>query len=200
MWALGPILEPVPDTNAANHPAELRLQSARSEWLAAGWGAGPSGSSGSSSSASPAAFASAVGGSIRSPGPAHLSALQEAAGRACAAAAVALSQADILLVATGAGLSADSGLPVYKDVADVPPYQSRGLLYHDLCQPHWLDSEPDLFFGFWGKSFNDYRDRRPHEGYSILLRWLARRPALRFFSLTSNVDDHFVAVRSRIAR
>ena len=36
------------------------------------------------------------------------------------AAAAAIATADVLLVTTGAGWSADSGLAVYKDVADVP--------------------------------------------------------------------------------
>ena len=78
----------------------------------------------------------------------------------------------------GAGFSADSGLAVYADVAkahqfirlhmnlwtwcvggtfveclylEVPAYRDRKLTYQDVCQPHWLFEEPDLFWGFWGQ-------------------------------------------------
>jgi len=129
-------------------------------------------------------------------------------------AAKAIGAADVLLLSTGAGWSADSGLPVYKDIADVAAYEARGLTYHDLCEPHWLDDEPSLFHGFWGGCFNDYRDATPHLGYSIVRSWRDARFAstevatqLReaveehcklakgsgpgaFFSFTSNVDAH----------
>eukprot|EP00928_Gymnodinium_smaydae_P086772 TRINITY_DN71202_c0_g1_i1.p1 TRINITY_DN71202_c0_g1~~TRINITY_DN71202_c0_g1_i1.p1 ORF type:complete len:400 (-),score=54.41 TRINITY_DN71202_c0_g1_i1:117-1316(-) len=93
---------------------------------------------------------------------------------ACADAAVKISTADVLLLCTGAGFSADSGLAVYADVAEVDAYKARDLHYHDICQPGWLQSEPDLFWGFWGQCFNDYRDTAPHEGFEIIERWVER--------------------------
>merc|ERR550532_2228500 len=90
---------------------------------------------------------------------------------ACAQAAKAISEADVLLLCTGAGFSADSGLAVYDDVAQVPAYKQRGLNYQDLCNPHWLDADPDLFWGFWGQCYNDYRCTAPHEGYRIIDTW-----------------------------
>ena len=85
--------------------------------------------------------------------------------------AKALHSADILLVVTGAGFSADSGLAVYRDVAQVPAYQRLGVSYQDLCQPHWLQNAPSLFYGFWGQCFNDYRNTKPHPGYNIIAQW-----------------------------
>lgn len=87
-------------------------------------------------------------------------------------AALAIEQADVLFVATGAGWSADSGLAIYRDVADVAAYHERNLTYRDICQPHWVDQDPALFYGFWGGCFNDYRAARPHEGYRIIQRWV----------------------------
>jgi hypothetical protein len=71
----------------------------------------------------------------------------------------------VLLLCTGAGFSADSGLAVYKDVADVPAYKERKLDYADICVPGslfdmdtfclncmrvgWIEQDPDLFYGFW---------------------------------------------------
>ena len=154
-------------------------------------------------------------------------------------AALAIQQADVLLVATGAGWSADSGLAIYRDVADVEAYHQRGLTYRDICQPEWLRNDPELFYGFWGGCFNDYRNVTPHEGYRTIQKWanlsfrqseaanivrrqLAMADRLRaqphqqlgqhedtaaampsggttgtgyagaFFSLTSNVDAHWV--------
>ena len=72
-------------------------------------------------------------------------ALEERRDELLARAACAIKQADVLLVATGAGWSADSGLAIYRDVADVEAYHERNLTYRDICEPHWLDSEPDLF-------------------------------------------------------
>lgn len=81
-----------------------------------------------------------------------------------ARAATAIHQADVLLVSTGAGWSADSGLAVYKDVADLPAYHARNLSYRDICQPHWLEEDPALFYGFWGGCYNDCAraDASPH--------------------------------------
>jgi len=41
----------------------------------------------------------------------------------------------VLLVVTGAGFSADSGLATYVDVADIDAYRGRGWEYRDLCKP-----------------------------------------------------------------
>lgn len=79
--------------------------------------------------------------------------------------------AEVLVLITGAGFSADSGLAVYADVANIKAYQQRNLDYHDICQPRWLGSDPELFYGFWGQCFNDYRMTQPHKGYEIIAKW-----------------------------
>lgn len=129
-------------------------------------------------------------------------------------AAHEILNADIFLLATGAGFSADSGLAVYKDIADVPAYHERDLEYVDICQTSWLEKDPELFYGFWGSCFNDYRDTAPHEGYSIIKSWKSNLfesspQAMQFkelwkqkygeqssigpfFVYTSNVDHHFI--------
>ena len=70
--------------------------------------------------------------------------------QACSEAADALLEADVLLLATGAGWSAESGLAVYRDIANVKAYAERDLTYRELCVPSWLRDEPSLFWGFWG--------------------------------------------------
>ncbi|DAZ94839.1 TPA: hypothetical protein N0F65_012528 [Lagenidium giganteum] len=88
-----------------------------------------------------------------------------------------IARADFLLVAAGAGFSADSGLPVYNDIANVAAYQEQGLEYQDLCDPYWLEEDPELFLGFWGGCLNMYRDATHHDGYKILQRWKQRMSA-----------------------
>ena len=114
-----------------------------------------------------------------------------------AEAARAIREADVLLLCTGAGFSADSGLAVYADVADIEPYKERGLEYHDICEPHWQESEPELFWGFWGMCYNDYRRTAPHRGYAIIRAWRDR-----FFaaSATSRAVRAWLAARPFAAR
>ena len=104
-----------------------------------------------------------------------------------ARAASAINHADVLLLATGAGWSADSGLAVYKDVADVQAYRDRGLTYRDICHPDYLLDDPELFYGFWGGCFNDYRNTQEHEGYHIVRRWVDRR--LRHSRASTELQD-----------
>ena len=89
----------------------------------------------------------------------------------CKAAAICIHDSDILLLCTGAGFSADSGLPVFADIAKIPAYAERNLEYGDLCTSVCLDNDPETFYGFWGQCFNDYRKTQPHDGYKIVAKW-----------------------------
>lgn len=97
--------------------------------------------------------------------------LQKNFRRSCARAGKLISESDVLLLCTGAGFSADSGLAVYADIAKIQAYSDRNLSYHDICQPCWLETEPELFYGFWGGCYNDYRKTQPHEGYELIAEW-----------------------------
>jgi len=90
---------------------------------------------------------------------------------ACKRAAVSISTADIMLFAHGAGMSADSGLPVFADIARCAAYERKRLNYMDLSTPDWLTRDPEMFYGFWGKSYNDYMKTPPHKGYFIVKSW-----------------------------
>ncbi|EQC41347.1 hypothetical protein SDRG_01321 [Saprolegnia diclina VS20] len=134
----------------------------------------------------------------------------------CRQAAALIRDADFIMIAAGAGFSADSGLPVYNDIAKVEAYNTLGVDYQDLCDPYWIHEDLKLFYGFWGDCLNMYRSTTPHRGYQILQKWKQRVSAksnlkLRnvmeslqmapkdfsdvtgdpFFIYTSNVDHHF---------
>jgi len=118
---------------------------------------------------------------------------------ACKQAAETIKSADILLLATGAGFSADSGLAVYKDIADIEAYHKMKLKYHDICQPHWLKQDPEIFYGFWGMCFNDYRKTTPHEGYSIVKKWknnFFTKDTAKYGDQIATTYDQFVKVGS----
>ena len=55
----------------------------------------------------------------------------------------ALASADVLLIAAGAGFSADSGLPVYDSIAADTSYSSIGVTYSDLCSPLMMVECPE---------------------------------------------------------
>ena len=63
-----------------------------------------------------------------------------------------------------------------QDIADVPAYHARDLTYRDLCQDHWLWTEPALFYGFWGSCYNTYRETTPHQGCAHASSFRVARP------------------------
>lgn len=114
-----------------------------------------------------------------------------------------IANADFLLIATGAGFSADSGLPTYSQVAENEVYKKSGIDYSDLCRVQCLQENPRLFYGFWGACYNTYRDTKPHIGFDVLYKWCHDRQARlnntmkgksslsAYYLYTSNVDGHF---------
>ena len=100
-------------------------------------------------------------------------------------AAFALAEADWVLVASGAGLSADSGLDTYEGLRD------QGVDYDTLCRAELLYDKPALFHSFWLGSLLKYRGTAPHEGFQILENLLRERADMgRVYLYTSNVDGH----------
>ena len=118
--------------------------------------------------------------------------MAERADTALADVAAAVSDATHLLIAAGAGFSADSGLPVYADVASNPTWQALGLGYSDLCETQMLvGGSPEAGYGFWSDCARTYRETLPHNGYAILEAWAASKPPGNTAVYTSNVDGHF---------
>src|SRR3954447_7539847 len=106
-----------------------------------------------------------------------------------ARAADAIAGAQALLVAAGAGMGVDSGLPDFRGDQGFwkayPPYAALGLSFSDLANPRWFESDPTLAWGFYGHRLNLYRTTVPHEGFAALERWTRRMPLGRFV-YTSN--------------
>lgn len=109
-------------------------------------------------------------------------------------AARAIRAADRLLVAAGAGMGVDSGLPDFRGDSGFwrayPAYAELGLRFEDLAAPHWFAEDPATAWGFYGHRQALYRATLPHEGYRILKAW-CERAAGGYYVYTSNVDGHF---------
>ncbi len=105
-----------------------------------------------------------------------------------------ISDADALIIATGAGMGVDSGLPTYRGPSGFanayPVVQQLGLSYRELATPAMLDRDPYLAWGFHALFAKLFRTAEPHLGFSILRRWVQRKAAGGFV-YTSNVDGHF---------
>lgn len=110
------------------------------------------------------------------------------------AAAHTITAADALVIAAGAGMGVDSGLPDFRGPEGFwrahPPYAKLGLRFEQLANPRWFRDDPTLAWGFYGHRLNLYRTATPHDGFQILRRWAESKPRGAFI-FTSNVDGHF---------
>lgn len=109
-------------------------------------------------------------------------------------AAEIIAGAGALLVAAGAGMGVDSGLPDFRGSEGFwnayPPYKKLGLDFYDLANPEWFERDPELAWGFYGHRLELYRRTAPHPGFALLREWAAAKPG-GCFVFTSNVDGHF---------
>eukprot|EP01114_Cavostelium_apophysatum_P011645 TRINITY_DN25_c0_g2_i1.p1 TRINITY_DN25_c0_g2~~TRINITY_DN25_c0_g2_i1.p1 ORF type:complete len:328 (-),score=41.89 TRINITY_DN25_c0_g2_i1:1046-2029(-) len=129
-------------------------------------------------------------------------------------AASAIASADFLLIGAGAGMSADSGLPVYANLSENPVYKQLGVTFNQIVTPQMLVRNPALFYGHELSVQSLLTGATPHEGYEIISRWrtallrknevtepfLSRQfqndssvaPIDNVFVVTSNLDGHFI--------
>ncbi len=113
---------------------------------------------------------------------------------ALAEAAALIAQADALVVAAGAGMGVDSGLPDFRGGAGFwkayPALAQSGIRFHEIANPQSFARSPELAWGFYGHRLKLYRETVPHEGFAILRRW-ADTKLHHATVFTSNVDGHF---------
>lgn len=109
-------------------------------------------------------------------------------------AARIIAGAHALLIAAGAGMGVDSGLPDFRGRDGFwrayPALRAAGLAFEDIASPASFARDPHLAWGFYGHRLQVYRRTEPHAGFGLLARWAARKPAGAFV-FTSNVDGQF---------
>ena len=110
------------------------------------------------------------------------------------AAAEAVDRATFLVVAAGAGMSADSGLPTFRGNEgfwrNYPAIRHLGLSFTDCANPSHFRSNPHFGWAFYGHRFNMYSSTAPHAGYQLLKNWCESKK-YGHVVFTSNVDGHF---------
>ncbi|MBI5576299.1 MAG: NAD-dependent deacetylase [Deltaproteobacteria bacterium] len=113
---------------------------------------------------------------------------------ACRRAADAIGKARALVIASGAGMGVDSGLPDFRGEKGFwnayPMYERLGITFVGAANPAHFGRDPAFGWGFYGHRANLYRSTEPHEGFRILRGWVERF-GLKKFIVTSNVDGHF---------
>ncbi|WP_419187264.1 SIR2 family NAD-dependent protein deacylase [Caldimonas tepidiphila] len=109
-------------------------------------------------------------------------------------AAALLRQADALVIAAGAGIGIDSGLPDFRGNEGFwrayPALGRARLDFSEVASPHTFGRDPALAWGFYGHRLGLYRRTEPHAGFALLRDWAARLPHGAFV-FTSNVDGQF---------
>jgi len=109
-------------------------------------------------------------------------------------AADAIAGSEALVVAAGAGIGVDSGLPDFRGDKGFwkayPMYERLGLSFVEAANPAHFERDPAFGWGFYGHRLQMYRNTKPHEGFRIILNWIEVFK-LDNFVVTSNVDGHF---------
>ena len=110
---------------------------------------------------------------------------------AIAHAADLIHEADALVIAAGAGMGVDSGLPDFRGNDGFwqayPALAEARLGFAEVATPHTFATDPRLAWGFYGHRLALYRATRPHAGFALLQRWAQAMPQGAFV-FTSNVD------------
>lgn len=113
-------------------------------------------------------------------------------------AAELIAQSDALIIAAGAGMGVDSGLPDFRGDEGFwrayPALGRTGRGFAEVASPHTFASDPRLAWGFYGHRLQLYRDTVPHEGFEILRQW-GDKALHGAFVFTSNVDGQFQKAR-----
>lgn len=87
-------------------------------------------------------------------------------------AADLIEDADALIVAAGAGMGIDSGLPDFRGPEgfwrEYPALGRRRLRFYEVANPKAFETHPAIAWGFYGHRLALYRRTVPHEGFDIL--------------------------------
>lgn len=109
-------------------------------------------------------------------------------------AAGLIEDSHALVIAAGAGMGVDSGLPDFRGSEGFwrayPALGRRGMQFYEIASPRTFKSDPALAWGFYGHRLKLYRDTVPHAGFGILKRW-GDRMIQGCVVYTSNVDGQF---------
>lgn len=109
-------------------------------------------------------------------------------------AAECIAQADSLVIAAGAGMGVDSGLPDFRGRDGFwrayPALAEAGIDFETIANPEGFRRHIARSWGFYGHRLNLYRSTIPHPGFALLRRWGEAKPK-GYTVFTSNIDGQF---------
>ena len=109
-------------------------------------------------------------------------------------AASLIESADALVIAAGAGMGVDSGLPDFRGTTGFwrayPALARSKVSFQGIARAGVFMTEPSRAWGFYGHRLALYRSTIPHAGFALLKHWGARMTH-GYGVFTSNVDGHF---------
>jgi NAD-dependent SIR2 family protein deacetylase len=109
-------------------------------------------------------------------------------------AADCIRDADGILIAAGAGMGVDSGMPDFRGTHGFwnayPALKTEDIGFQDIANGEAFQRNPTQAWGFYGHRLNLYRRTVPHAGFDILRHWSSEKDCGAFV-FTSNVDGHF---------
>ncbi|MGZ8287782.1 MAG: SIR2 family NAD-dependent protein deacylase [Telluria sp.] len=111
-------------------------------------------------------------------------------------AADLIAGADCLVIAAGAGIGVDSGLPDFRGTQGFwkayPALARAGIDFQGAASASRFKDDPEHAWGFYGHRLALYRRTMPHDGFGMLKKWGEAKP-LGYSVFTSNVDGQFQA-------
>jgi NAD-dependent deacetylase len=105
---------------------------------------------------------------------------------------IALTAQTHLLVLTGAGISAESGVPTFRDAGGL----WEGHRFEDVASPEGFSADPTLVWKFYSQRRRGLDQVMPNAAHHALVE-LERRLGERFLLVTQNVDGLHAAAGSR---
>ncbi len=103
-----------------------------------------------------------------------------------------LKEAEAMVINTGAGMGVDSGMADFRgDDGQWGMVENQtGKSVFEMMNPGMLDENPSYLWEIYALRLKEYTQTVPHEGFSILLKWIEQFQ-LEYFVNTSNIDGHF---------
>lgn len=103
-----------------------------------------------------------------------------------------IQDSEVLFILSGAGMSADSGIPTYRGEGGtwgrVEKEFDRNVT--EIMTPAFIAQNPLSMWKRFSKGWKKNLSINPHAGYYILQKWI-RRHRQDYFVVTSNVDRQF---------
>lgn len=108
-----------------------------------------------------------------------------------------IAEADRVLFLTSAGMSADSGIPTFRDKEgywrNFPPFRQKGLEAQELASPWAFQNVLPHAWAFYEWRRRNAHENRPHPGYDIINKWIDTRFVDAFIHTTNTDGYHIIS-------